>query len=135
MPCQSDYLAQSGQEAESKRVCELLAYLYEKAEHPAPDWVTQAADNYYGNLDRLDEATRMLCERCRLLTTLQADTVIYNAHDATARRLASWWERHQEWDKRRVEEEKETRRGILLKERALQKLTVDEIKALGLVPK
>ena len=57
----SDYLEASGQELESKRVCQLLAYLYEKVDKSVPEWVKKAADNYYGNLDRLDEATKMLC--------------------------------------------------------------------------
>ncbi len=49
-----------------------------------------------------------------------------------ARNLASWWEKHQEWDKRRVKAEDGTRRKIIAKERALKKLTVEDMKALGL---
>jgi hypothetical protein len=134
MPCQSDYLNPSGQELESQRVCQLLIYLYDKLSGDPPSWVIEAADDYYGNINRLDEATKMLCEFIRSLTKDEVEKYIYDAHNKQARDLASWWERHQEWDARRVAEEKETRRRrkIILKDRALKKLTTDEIEALGL---
>jgi hypothetical protein len=133
MPCQSDYLAASGQEMESKRVCECICYLYKKLSKDVPKWIIDAADNYYGNIHRLDEATKTLCECCRSLLEEEKEKYIYDAHNEDARKLASWWERHQEWDNRRVKEEEETRRNVVLKERALKKLTIDEMKALGLL--
>ena len=93
MPCNSDYLAASGQELESRRVCGLM----------------------------------------RTLTREGLETVAYDAHSRDARVPADWWERHQEWDVRRVAEEEAARKKALLRERALQKLSVDEMKALGLV--
>jgi hypothetical protein len=134
MPCNSDYLAASGQEQESQRVCQLLVYLYKKLQRETdlPMWVYEAASDYYGNVNRLDEATKMLCESCRGLTKKEQDSFIYDGHSSEARRLADWFARHQEWDKRRVAEEKTTRKNIILKQRALRKLSVEEIKALGL---
>ena len=132
MPCRSDYMAASGQELESKRVCSLLIYLYSKLHKPVPKWVEEAADCYYGNINRMDEATKMLCECCRSLTAEEVEKFIYDAHSPEARTLASWWERHQEWDARRVKEEEQTRAKIIAKERALRKLTVEEMEALGL---
>lgn len=132
MPCNSDYLAPSGQELESKRVCKMILYLYGKIKKPIDDWIKKATEDYYGNVNRLDEATKLLCECCRSLTKEEVEEYIYDAHSKDARELASWWERHQEWDKRRVFEETETRKKIILKERALQKLSVEEIQALGI---
>jgi hypothetical protein len=132
MPCNSDYLAASGQELESVRVCGLIMYLYEKVGCEVPSWVIAAHENYYGNVNRLDEATQMLCACCRRLTAEEVEQHIYNAHDKTARDLASWWERHQEWDARRVKEENESRKRIMLKDRAIKKLSVEEREALGL---
>lgn len=132
MPCQSDYIAASGQELESGRVCRLLLYLHIKIGKESPDWVKKASEDYYGNLARLDEATKMLCECCRSLTGSELELYIYDAHSKDSRELASWWERHQEWDERRVKEEEETRGRIIAKERALRKLTKEEIEALGL---
>ncbi len=133
MPCNSDYMEASGQELESQRVCKLLAYLYDKTGEAIPNWVARAATDYYGNLDRLDEATKLLCECIRGLTEVEFEKFVYNVHDKDSRRLAGWFERHQEWDERRVKEEDETRRKIILKERALKKLSTEEMKALGLI--
>jgi hypothetical protein len=132
MPCNSDYLEASGQELESKRVCGLIVYLFGRLEKRVDPWIATAAEHYYGNLARLDEATKILCEACRSLTEEETEKHIYDAHDKGARDLASWWERHQEWDRRRVAEEEELRRRVMLKDRALKKLSVDEIRALGL---
>ena len=132
MPCQSDYMAASGQELESKRVCGLLSYIYHKADKPLPEWIAKAKDHYYGNVSRLDEATAMLCAQCRAMSPEEVEEYIYDAHSPDARRLASWWENHQEWDKRRVAEEEESRKKIMLKDRAVQKLTTEERDALGL---
>lgn len=132
MPCQSDYLEATGGELESQRVCQYIIYIFNKIGKDVPDWIVTAANYYYGNLNRLNEATKILCETCRSLTTKETEEIIYDAHDKTARKLATWWENHQDWDKRRVNEENAIRKKIMLKDRALKKLTIAEIKALGL---
>lgn len=132
MPCKSDYLAASGQELESARVCKCICYLNRRLGKGQQEWIVKASQDYYGNVNRLDEATKILCELCRSLTTEETEKYIYDAHNPEARDLASWWERHQEWDKRRVAEEEQTRQRIIAKERALRKLTNEEIEALGL---
>lgn len=134
MPCRSDYLAASGQELESRRVCQFLIYLYGKIKKSVPHWITKAAEDYYGNIHRLDEATSMLCAACRNLNEDEKEKYIYDVHSKEARQLADWFERHQEWDERRVKEEEETRAKIITKERALRKLTPEEIDALGIKP-
>lgn len=133
MPCQSDYMEPSGVELESQRVCQLLVYLWGRLFVPVPKWVQKAAKDYYGNKDRLDEATKLLCSALCSLDEKQMEEYVYDAHNKEARRLAGWWERHQEWDERRVKEEDEARRKVILRGRALKKLTVEEMKALGLV--
>ncbi len=133
MPCRNDYMCVSGQEAESVRVCKLLVYLYNRINLKLPSWVLEATGNYYGNLRRLDEATAMLCECCRSLDSDERLKYIYDGRIEEARVLASWFDRHQEWDKRRVKEEAGARKKIITKWRALKKLTVEEMKALGLV--
>jgi hypothetical protein len=122
----------SGAELESRRVCNLIIYLFTALGKPIAPWIVKAADNYYGNTNRLDEATKILCEACRSLTKKEEDRLIYDGRDPNARKLADWFDRHQEWDARRVAEEEESRRKIMLKDRALKKLTVEERKALGL---
>ncbi|MHC4406344.1 MAG: hypothetical protein ACYTG0_42475 [Planctomycetota bacterium] len=132
MPCRSDYQDPTGQELESKRVCSLLVYLHRRLELKIPQWIHDAAASDYGNLARLDEATRLLCATCRSLTEAQVEEVIYDARNAKARKLASWWERHQEWDRRRLEEEQKARNQERIRREVLKKLTPEEIRALGL---
>ena len=72
----------------------------------------------------LDKEEFDIVERC-----------IYDAHNKTARDLVAWWERHKEWDKRRVAEENEEKRQSLLRKTAIDKLTAQEMKALGLLEK
>ena len=132
MPCQSDYLAAIGQELESKRVCDLLIYLCEGLGKILPAWVWAASRDYYGNVARLDEATKMLCELCRSLTTEDQAAWMYDGRIPKARELAAWWDRHQAWDRRRAQEGAECRKRIVLRERALRKLTTEEMEALEL---
>jgi hypothetical protein len=132
MPCNSDYLQASGHELESKRVCSLLVYVnVALGKHP-PNWVVKAAKDTYGCVAKLDEATQMLCAECRGMSEDLREKIIYNAHDKTARKLANWWERHQEWDQRRVAEEEEAVKAAELQAAALKKLTPEEREALGL---
>ena len=109
MPCRSDYDPPSGKQLESIRVCELIIYLWGRIGRDVPDWIVETTKEYYGNVARLDEATKILCETCRSLTEEETEQLIYDGHDAGARRLAGWWDRHQEWDKRRIAEEKKER--------------------------
>lgn len=132
MPCQSDYLKASGGEQESQRVCKCLVYLYNRLKRDVPAWIKKASKSYYGNVDRLDEATKLLCECLRGLNSKETEKFVYDGHHKKARRLAAWWERHQEWDRRRVKEEEDARNKVILKGRALKKLTVEEIDALDL---
>ena len=133
MPCNCDYLNASGKELESIRVCKLLDYLQERIGIETPTWVKKAAANYYGNVDRLDEATKILCYRLRALSPGEMEKYVYDSHNKTARRLAGWWERHQEWDERRVKEEEEAAQLAATKKAALSKLSQKELAALGLL--
>jgi len=123
----------SGTELESVRVCKHLVYILGQIGKKRPDWVIKAAKDPYGNVPRLDEATKLLCETCRGLTTAETEEWIYNAHSKKARKLASWFERHQEWDKRRVAEEDAAQKEAIIRGRALKKLTPEEMRALGLI--
>jgi len=109
-------------EIESRLVCELLV-----AFHPRPtDWMLAAADHIYGNESKLDTATAMLCRLCEELD----DEVIYNGRDSMARKLADWWDNHQEADKDRRAEEARLKRVKELQASAMAKLTKEEIEAL-----
>ena len=133
MPCKSDYLEATGIELESIRVCKLIIYLYTCIDRKIPQWVLTASKSNYGNVNRLNEATKDLCCCCRGLNPKQVEAFIYNAHSKEGRKLAGWWERHQEWDERRIKEEEEENKQKQLRAEGIDKLTTQEMRALGLL--
>lgn len=106
MPCNSDYMNPTAAEKNSKQVAGLIVYIDKKMGDETPGWITAAASDYYGAPTRLVELTQILCSLCSVLSPAAAEEVIYDAHDATARELAAWWEEHQAADKAREERER-----------------------------
>lgn len=128
MPCNSQYLEANAREVESRKVAELLVFvLDEYYSEEIPRFVTGAL-GYYGDPENLDALTEMLCARCQTMD----ESFIYDGRKMQNRRLADWWDRHQEWDRIREAEEKEKldREGV--RKKALKKLTKAEREALGL---
>lgn len=72
-------------------------------------------------LQIMDEWTALLCATLTGLSETNIDAIVYNARDACSRSLADWWERHQAWDKKREEDEKEKNSTV----------TLDELRKLG----
>jgi len=109
MPCRSDYLESTQREKESKRVATLLVYLFTELNQTAQitKELSDAVDNYYGEESKLDEWTALLCSTLRNLSQKEEDAIVYNARDKKSRKLATWWENHQAWDKKREAEEKD----------------------------
>ena len=105
MPCDSSYMEATPQEAESKRVAELLSYILPCIGEKVDEAIELAADDYYGNKDKLDEWTARLCQICGDLDEDQQSEYLYDGTIKSARRLADWWEDHQEQDRRRKEDE------------------------------
>ena len=73
--------------------------------------------------DEANKVTRMLCTMCE---------VYEKAGFAIPGSIVGWWEKHQEVDRKRREAEEKERLRKLLKKNALNKLTSEERKALGL---
>ena len=99
MPCNSEYLNQNDREAELQKAAILYAWVLKKRRRVVPKYVAAAAAEYYCKDDR------PVIELCAFLTSMKAkdrDKLIYgNAKDRMARKLADWWEDHQEADKKR----------------------------------
>jgi hypothetical protein len=85
-------------ERELKRAAGLLAYVLTQLGAPVPKWVASEAVNEYASNG---ESITGLCKLLRSLTPEKRDAIVYNAHDATARDLANWWEEHQAEDRKR----------------------------------
>lgn len=108
MPCRSDYMEANALEIESRAVANHLIYVFTKLKQTAnitPE-IKAASTNYYGDVQKLDVWTALLCSTLRGLSQADTDAIVYNAKDACSRSLADWWERHQAWDLKREADEK-----------------------------
>lgn len=130
MGCRSDYMEPTEQEEESVLVCQLLMYALTALKRPVPQDVSAAAAETYGNKEKLDDHTAMLCEICKKMKNKEKERVIYNAHLPASRLLAEWWEKHQKADKKRIADENAKRKKQALAESAAKKLTPEELKAI-----
>ena len=130
MPC---YCPEPNErDKESQLVCKLLVYLYEQTGKCPyrPDVAQAKASIPYEQ--SLDQNTARLCSKIKELTSEQLDRIVYDGRSAPARRLADWWDKHQEQDRKREAREAEQRYQQGLRKQGLAKLTNDERKALGL---
>lgn len=132
MPCQSDHMEHTPREVESARVAELLAYAKRQIKETVSREITTAAKNYYGDVKKLDEWTAELCAICSNLTEDEKGKIIYDGRNPKARKLADWWDYHQEFDKKRIAIEKEDKKNARLRKAALSKLSPEEIDVLGI---
>ena len=105
MPCDSGPSGRSEREAAIREAAQLYRYACRKIPRECPAWVLKEADDYYTSDDR-DKIIPMLCALIRGLNEDQLNRIVYNARDADSRRLADWWERHLEIDRRREEKER-----------------------------
>ena len=125
MPCRSDYLEATGLEKGLKETAQLAVYLGGVAGLPVPKDIIEQAANYYAT----DVGqVQWLCDTLTKMSSADREHYVYDAHNRTARDLATWWEKHQEADTKRELEEAEAR----ARENALKKLTPADRRALGL---
>lgn len=132
MPCNSDHPNPTGREQHLQRAAKLYKYYLKKRGIDPPFWLLAAVNDQYCRDDRAYLAL------CRSLTQLAVEgpellkTIVYNPSNVEARDLANWWEDHLKADKARTDTEAATERTRQLRKQALDKLTAEEIKALGL---
>ena len=131
MPCNSDHMEPGLHEKESRRVANHLVYLAEVGHIKCDDWIFEAADNYYGNVSKVHELTEKLCTVLREMNDADMDMYVYNGRLSKARKLATWWEAHQEADKEREKQEAEEQKRKKVKAGALEKLNDEEKESLG----
>jgi glucuronate isomerase len=147
MPCNSDYMNPTGKEVAIKRTATLLVYALTALGQKVPTDIKRRADNLYGadsatyNSDRTDKArpTRnddsvvaLLCKTVKGMSDDERERVIYNAHDATARDLASWVEEHERADRERLARENAAKERDAARRSAKAKLSPAERRAVGL---
>lgn len=130
MGCRSDYQEAGKREIESKRVCELLKYVFTERNQPVPEAIEKGAANYYGDLPMLDANTSLLCAYIRSVPEDVVDKLLYNGRNPEARKLADWWDEHKLADAKREAEEQNREKIKALQQQALSKLSAEEIEAL-----
>lgn len=109
MPCRSDHMEPRAKEAESRKVAGHLCYLLPLVKAPVSESLKRTASHIYGSENECDSLTAQLCSLIRSLSESESDRFIYNGRNADARKLADWWERHQEVDRLREEQEEADR--------------------------
>jgi hypothetical protein len=117
-------------EIRSKETAKLLVYVNKQLGKKTPTEIRQAATNMYGNPSILNDMVVELCATLNSLDDTGRDSIVYNAKDNTARKLADWWEEHEEADRKRIAKEKKEEQKNSLAELAKSKLTKEEFAAL-----
>ena len=130
MPCRSDYMEPTGKEQRLQESAQLLYWVMkQRPPYKVPKWLVEAKENMYCSDDR---AVIELCSLLRSLPDDELDRYVYNAKDATSRKLADWWEEHLAADRVREKQEAAAKRSAKLRASAASKLTKAERQELGL---
>lgn len=103
MPCRNDWDPPTKAQAENRRAAKLLIAL--NSIHGKTSSTQLLVDSTNPVLDT--DYVKVLCERMKALGELGRDKLLYSdARDPRASELATWWEEHQERDRKRAEAEK-----------------------------
>lgn len=104
MPCRSDYMEPTNKEKRLQETAQLLMYVRSntKTGVKISNALRSAAGNLYCTKDYVPE----LCGVIRGLSEEDKDRIMYDGRNPTARKLADWWDEHEEADRVRREAEK-----------------------------
>lgn len=95
MPCNSDYMEQTPQEAANRVGARMLINALELMDRPVRREILDG-DTYYS---KADWAIPELCGLLSDLSPEELEDLLYSdARDSRRRDLAGWWEKHQEAD-------------------------------------
>jgi hypothetical protein len=130
MPCNSGYLEPREEEINLKLTSELIIFVNSKLGIKTPKNIIDSSRHVYGEGGDLNKNVVYLCKTLGQLTPQQSDAIIYNGKDKMARKLADWWDEHQEADRERIKEEAKLAKREALKKSAMAKLSKAEIDAL-----
>lgn len=130
MPCKTE--EPSPIQQEGQLVGELLLYVYCMLGIKPSTTSIAISKEYFAKTSDVHSAVEELCTLLRNLNNTcieDYEKVVYDAKSKNSRRLADWWEKHQEMDARRMEQElqEEKQRGV---NRIFKKLTPEDISTL-----
>lgn len=132
MACKCDeYPTPDKRNLEIKASASLLIWLLPKVNMLVPTWVKAMAGNELVSDARV---LPLLCKTMQELSEATRERLLYgNPRDAMARRLADWWEEHQEVDRKQAIKDAARRHTARVRAGALAKLTKEERQALGII--
>jgi hypothetical protein len=128
MPCVSDYMEPNEKESLLQETAQLLIYVRMNTNSGVKisSRLKAAARDIYCRKDYVPE----LCDAISSMTEEEQARIVYDGRNPEARRLADWWDKHEEADRKRLEEEHRRELRNDLRRKALAKLTPEEIEAL-----
>lgn len=128
MPCRSDYMEPNGKERQLQETAQLLVYVRMNTNSgvKVSNKLKSAARDIYCRQDYVPE----LCAAIRSLTEEEQARIVYDGRNPEARRLADWWDEHQEADRKRLERQYRQNQRNELRKKALAKLTPEEIEVI-----
>lgn len=148
MPCRCDYPGPTQRQREAVRAWHMMSYVYDMLDEVKPEiwykiephiWSWEHND-YWGehtwaSIEDEDthEIVRSLCKTVTEMDdALRYDITYGNPRDKRARKLCDWWEDHQEMDRLRKEREEQERKDEEIRQDALNSLTDEQKRVLGL---
>ena len=128
MPCNCDHLEPTARERAFQQAAKLLLLVNNYFSWASTTQHREDVNNPYCNHDYVEE----LCTVMQNLDERTKDRLLYgDPKNRPRRELATWWEEHQEDDRRRVEREVKEAQTKKDKAAAIAKLTPYERKLLG----
>ena len=101
MPCRSDYLEPTHKEKLLQETAILYSYALDALGEEIPDSVLQASNDIYCSVDFVPN----LCDLISNMAEDNLNKIVYNARSSMSRKLADWWEKHQEADQQQLAQE------------------------------
>ena len=126
MPCRSDYMEPTHKERLLQETAQLLMYVRDQLKMQPSTALKAAATNIYCTSDYVSD----LCHIIHTMTDDDRERIVYDARNPQSRKLADWWEKHQEADRKREAEEDEAIARQEAYEAVIMKLSDEEIAVL-----
>ena len=133
MPCNGDYMEPSQEEENTRETARHLRYVLTALGKPVPKFVEDATCAGYRGFGQLNPLVVRLCTEIREMPDSVRESLVYDAHSAPARALATWWEKHLDADRIRLKQEAREREEAH-RRAALQKLqgrSLEELERLA----
>lgn len=127
MPCNSDYLEATGKERGLRQAALFAVFVDTKLCAITPSDIIEQSKEYYSkDVGQVE----YLCDKLTNMGPADMERIVYDAHNAQSRELATWWEAHQAADAARIAREQEIVRQEALLQSAQSKLSAEEIEAI-----